>query len=61
MSMHLTISLRMLKHVEALLSELDSPIAQQSCERVHRARLDIETLERIEERGLKGHAIGDRS
>lgn len=46
----LTVALRMLRHTEALLGELDSSLAQAACHDVHNARLNLETLARIDAR-----------
>lgn len=61
MTLLTTLVLRSLRWSEGALSEMDNPLAKRSYERVHQARLDMETLQRIEERGLTGHATGDRS
>jgi hypothetical protein len=54
------ITLRMLKHTEGLLSELDSPIAQAALHDVHNARLNIETLARVVDREHSVHVTGER-
>lgn len=56
----ITIVLRMLKHSEALLADLDCPLAEAALHDVHNARLNVETLARISGPEHSVHVTGSR-
>lgn len=55
---HLTLAKRHLLGAEALLSELDSALAREAIKLIHSARLNVETMQRLQEHSK--HVVGER-